>query len=169
MRLSAAGTEVNHQCAVAIAATYRGVEAHYGPIGNISDSGKREIANGLYDYARKSFKYEMGKAYGIQLVGAYIESRALPGVDAGLVQDMTSDVVGDVVLRAAQREGDSKSNQYVVQRAIVASKALGANGAREAAEMVNGGPIADDAWGSVREVWEKEWAAAPWESITPRE
>jgi len=162
LKLQAADEAVNQRAVITLYEEYKNLESQFGEINNISDSGKVKLAKRLTKSARYVFEYDMGKGYGLLILSAYLESQALPGDDAEYVGLLTRQMLNAALLavNAAGKEGfegQSEADQ-VAQRAIGVSKLLGAESAREAAEITVGRELSDEEWVEYKEVWERNWA-----------
>ena len=132
-----------------------------GSLTNLSSDGKKIIAKELQLLAKKSFDLNMAKGYGYFLCGSFIEAQALPGNNARAVETIVSGIISlaDKLDTDAQENPAVKTKQdKVALEAIAASKYLGANSAREAAEMSMGRSLSDAEWYQHKEPWERNWS-----------
>jgi len=162
LKLQAADKAVNQRTTITLSEAYKNLESQFGTINNISDSGKVKLAKSLTKSARDVFEYDMGKGYGLLILSAYLESLALPGNDAEYVELLTKQMLEAALLVVNGADKKSFEGQLeadlVAQRAIGVSKSLGAESAREAAEITGGRKLSDEEWEKYKEVWERNWA-----------
>ena len=92
-RLQSADKHVNAICVQTMASTYRKIENSYGPLSNVSNKGKLQIAKTLLEQAKNIFDNNMGQGHGLFLLSAYLKAQALPGEDAQFVIQVTQDVL----------------------------------------------------------------------------
>lgn len=89
-RLDSLPEEVNSRAMNTLATSYRYLTTEAGPFENVANEGKMNLSKMLSSKARKEFKMNLGRGYGLALLSMHLESSCLPGEDAKFVHDSTA-------------------------------------------------------------------------------
>jgi hypothetical protein len=63
------------------------LQENFGPLTNVSNNVKTELANILREEAKNCFDFDMGRGYGTVLLSIFLESATLPNEDARYVHE----------------------------------------------------------------------------------
>jgi len=160
-RLQSFDEEMNFKISQYLLNTYNLVIQDYGSLDNVTNDGKKQISKQVKKLAKKVLDFNMAEGYGAFLCSAYIESQALPGQNAKIIESL----VGNLIIAANEIDnninttGASPFNEQdiVAQKAIAAAKAIGAKTAKEAAEITMGRELTENEWSKYKEAWERNW------------
>ena len=81
-KLSLSHVDVQALCAITFLDALKSVQQEFGSINNLSNDRRRALAKRFNTLARQTFDDNVGGAYALFLVSAYLEASALPGEDA---------------------------------------------------------------------------------------
>lgn len=110
-----------------------------------STDARRAAVKALRAEMRRTYPINPGRAGGLFVLAAFVEASYLPGENAEFVYSCTKEIV-----LAGERE-------IALRSCITSARQLGAKTPREAAEIVNGGPLSDEDWAKVAGRWESAW------------
>ena len=65
----------------------------FGSLDNISYDGKKQLAKMYKKKAKEKFNFNLGQGYGLFFISAFLESKILPGEDARLVEQISTELL----------------------------------------------------------------------------
>lgn len=161
MRMNGFAETTTARTMAVLAASYNDVNTRIGTIDNLSNAAKQDLAKLFIRRAKEKFKFRLGEAYGLALLGMFLEAQTLPGDDARFVEEHIQALIhlarsqingSDAGEHTSEQERDALASEM-----IEIGKLLGVETPRETAEMFLGRPISDNEWEACRVVWERNW------------
>ena len=102
-RLSTASQDVQARYTALFANCYRVIDKEYGSVSKISNKDKLTLSSQLKNEADKIILTDVGHGYGLIMLSAFLEARALRGKDAYFVRQNTRELLTRA-LRATKNE-----------------------------------------------------------------
>ncbi len=85
LRIESLDEQIADSCARCMVAGFSRFQENFGPLTNVSNNVKAELANILREEAKNCFDFDMGRGYGTVLLSLFLESATLPNEDAKYV------------------------------------------------------------------------------------
>ena len=89
-KLSRTSMQVRVLCATTFLDALADVQQDFGPLDTLSNDQRRDLSEKFSAAGRETFDYNVGDAYGLFLVSAFLEASALPGQDAKYALELVS-------------------------------------------------------------------------------
>ena len=89
-KLSRTSMQVRAICAMTFLDALADVQQDFGPTETLSNDQRRDLAETFGAAGRQTFDYDVGGAYGLFLISAFLEASALPGQDARYALELVS-------------------------------------------------------------------------------
>jgi len=86
-RIESLDEQIAASCARYMVAGFSRFQENFGPLTNVSNDVKTELANILREEAKNCLDSDMGRGYGTVLLSIFLESATLPNEDAKYVHE----------------------------------------------------------------------------------
>lgn len=87
LRIESLDEQIAASCTRYMVTGFNRFQENFGPLTNVSNNVKTELANILREEAKNCFDFDMGRGYGTVLLSLFFESSTLPNEDARHVHE----------------------------------------------------------------------------------